>query len=193
MLATASKGNGRLRNRLRPYVWGTAVLLLLLPAVVMRFTSEMNWDETDFIVWGAMLALAAGAYELATRMSPNRAYRAGAAVAVLTSFLLVWVNLAVGFIGSEDNPANLMFFGVIGIAVVGSLIARFRAEGMAKAMLTAAAAHALIAPITLIVGWGMMEPPGAVALILLILVFTMPWLLSAALFRRAAEDEATIA
>ena len=39
-------------------VWGTAAFLLLLPVVAMRFTNEVTWDGTDFIVFGAMLAAA---------------------------------------------------------------------------------------------------------------------------------------
>ena len=52
-------------------------------------------------------------------------------VAALGAFFLVWVNGAVGIIGNEENQANLLFFGVLAVAVVGSLIARFRAKGMA--------------------------------------------------------------
>ena len=193
MLANAQHRNGRPRNRLRPFVWGAAALLLLLPAIAMQFTSEVDWDETDFIVMGVLLFGSAGIYEVATRMSANRAYRAGVGLAVVTSFLLVWINLAVGVIGNEDNPANLMFFGVIGIAIVGSILARFRAAGLANAMFAAAAAQGLVAVITIIIGWGLMEPPGAAGLVMLILFFAVLWLLCAALFRRAAEDESRTA
>ena len=39
----------------------------------------------------------------------------------MTGFLLVWVNIAVGFLGNENNPANLMFFGLLGLTLVGAL------------------------------------------------------------------------
>ena len=87
-------------NRWRLALWGTAALLLMVPAVAMQFTTEVNWTGSDFVVMGAMLAAACGAYDLATRLSRNTTYRAAFGIAVLTGFLLVWVNLAVGLIGA---------------------------------------------------------------------------------------------
>ena len=55
-----------------------------------------------------MLAVAAGPYELAARMTGNSAYRTGG-IAVAAAFILVWMNLAVGVIGTEDNPLNLLY------------------------------------------------------------------------------------
>lgn len=84
------------RRGWRKAVWGTAAFLWLLPLVATRFTPEVNWDATDFIVWGAMLLAAAGSYELAVRMTGNRAYLIAAGVAIVTTFVLVWISLAVG-------------------------------------------------------------------------------------------------
>src|SRR5688572_14590172 len=111
-------------SRWRIALWGTAALILLLPLVAMQFTHEVVWDETDFIVFGAMLAVACGTFELAARMTGNILYRAGVGVAVAAAFILVWINLAVGIIGSEDNPANLMYGGVLAVAIAGAKIGR---------------------------------------------------------------------
>ncbi len=51
------------------------------------------------------------------------AYRFAVGVALAAAFLLVWMNLAVGLIGSEDNPANLMYFGVLAVGFIGAIIA----------------------------------------------------------------------
>jgi hypothetical protein len=107
-------------SRWRIVIWGTAAFLLLLPLIAMQFTNEVNWDDTDFVVFGAMLFGACGVYELAARMTPSFAYRAAVGVAVMAAFILIWMNLAVGIIGSEDNPANLMYGGVLAVAITGA-------------------------------------------------------------------------
>jgi peptidoglycan/LPS O-acetylase OafA/YrhL len=137
-------------NRLRLAIWGTAAaLLLLLPAIAMQFTSEVAWDETDFIVMGAMLGLACGAYELAVRLSDSRAYRAGFGLTIVTCFLLVWLNLAVGIIGTEENRANAMYLGVLALVAACAVAVRGRPRGMAWVTIAAAVAQATIAGIAL--------------------------------------------
>lgn len=96
-----NSGNGDTRrgNPLRVLVWGLAVFALLLPWVAMQFTSEVNWDSMDFVVFGLMLLAVCGAYEIATRLTAKRAYRLAAGIVLLGAFLLIWVQLAVGIIG----------------------------------------------------------------------------------------------
>ena len=91
-------------SRWRIAPWAIAALLWLLPLIAIQFTDEVAWDETDFIVFGAMLAGACGAWELAARMTGNTAYRAAVGVAVAAAFILVWMNLAVGIIGPRITP-----------------------------------------------------------------------------------------
>ena len=47
------------RNIWRIIGWGSAVALILTPLVAMQFTSEVNWDETDFIFNAIGIPLAA--------------------------------------------------------------------------------------------------------------------------------------
>jgi hypothetical protein len=173
------EAGGRRRNRWSAMIWGGAAALLALPLVAMQLTREVVWTASDFVVMGAMLAIACGAYELAARSSAGLAWRAGAAVAILAGFLTFWVNLAVGMIGDEGNPFNLVFAGVILLALAGAFLARFRPEGMARAMLAAAVAQVLAAALGLAA-----DPRGA----LFAAAFGLLWLLSAALFRKAARD-----
>jgi len=187
-MASSAKATGARRgSRLRWAIWGTAAFLLLLPLVAMQFTSEVVWDETDFIVMGAMLGLACGAYELTVRLSDSRIYRAGFGLAILSCFLLVWINLAVGIIGSDDNPANQMYLAVLGIVIVGAVAVRGRATGMMWVMAAAALAQVAIGVIALAgnlgtegIGWPR-DVIGCTAM------FGMVWLGSAGLFRLAAK------
>ncbi len=178
-------GNGR-GKRLPPFVWGEAACLLLLPALAMRFfpDSGVNWTGSDFVVMGAMLAVACGLYELGAWMSGNPAYRLGFGLAALTAFLTVWVNLAVGMLGSENDIVNLMFAGVLFVAAVGALLAALKPAGMAWAMVAAAIAQLLAA------GVGLAMREFQPLELTLTAMFALPWLVSAALFRKAAEDQA---
>jgi hypothetical protein len=192
MVTTPDPDSRRGRSRLRPFVWGMAALLLLLPAVAMRFTSEVNWTGSDFVVMGVMLAVACGLYELGVWLSGSTTYRAGFGVAVVTGFLTVWVNLAVGMFGSENNALNLMFGGVLLVAAIGALRSMFRARGMAWAMGATAIAQLLAAGIGLAVGLSLgtdeQHGPGIVREAFFTACFALGWLVSSLLFRKAASD-----
>jgi hypothetical protein len=91
----------------------------------------------------------------------NIAYRAAVAVALAAALLLVWVTGAVGIIGSEDNNANLMYFGVLAVGIVGAIVARLRPHEMARALFATALAQASVAVIALIFGLGLPWSPPA--------------------------------
>ncbi|KYF76716.1 hypothetical protein BE20_09745 [Sorangium cellulosum] len=182
MAGTAHNGGGRRGSRWRIAVWGIAALVLLLPLIAMQFTEEVAWDLADFVIFGSMLVGACGAYELAARVTSNNAYRAAVGVALAAAFVLVWMNLAVGIIGNEENPANLMVGGVLAVGILGAIVARFQPHGMERALVATAIAQALVAVIALIAGWGYT--------LILTGVFVALWLTSARLFRRAAREQA---
>jgi len=117
---------------------------MLLPLLPEWFAGEVAWDPGDFMFLGILLV--GVAYELAARVPDRSAYRAAVAIALAAAFLNSWINLAVGIIGSEDNPANWIYAGVIAVAVVGAVLARFRPLGMARVMVATAIAQALAIP-----------------------------------------------
>lgn len=175
-------------SRWRLVPWAVAAFLLLLPLVAMQFTNEVEWDETDFIVMGAMLFGACGAFEMAARMTGNMAYRAAVGIAVVGVFLLIWINLAVGIIGSEDNPANLIYVGVLATGLIGAIIARFQAHGMTRALVATALAQGLVGVIAWAAGLGSEGENYPLVILVLNGVFAALWLLSAWLFRLAAQE-----
>ena len=189
MVGHAEDGGGRRGRFWRIAPWAVAALILLLPLVTMQFTDEVDWDESDIIVMGAMLFGACGAYELAARMTGNIAYRAAVGVALVAAFILIWMNLAVGIIGSEDNPANLMYGGVLAVALLGALVVRFRPHGMARTLAATALAQALVGAIALIAGLGSTGANWPGVIVVLTGFFAALWLLSAWLFRKAAQEQ----
>lgn len=168
-------------KRLRIAIWGLAAGLWLLPLVAMQFTDEVNWTAFDFVFWAGMLLMACTAYEIVSRLSPNRSYRAGVGVAVVTGSLVVWVNGAVGMIGNEGNAYNLLFLAAMVAGAAGALLCWFRPAGMARALYATAAVHAAVSLVALVAGWDLR---GAV----FSLCFVLPWLFSAGLFRQAARE-----
>lgn len=179
MTATAAAPHARRPNRLRWLVWGGAAALLLLPLVAMQFTRDVQWTALDFAVMGTMLAIACGAYELGAWISGDRLYRAAFGLAVLTGFLLVWVTLAVGIIGSENDEGNVLFLGVLATGAIGALFARFRPRGMAIALVATALAQLATIAVSVANGWPAANAASA--------VFCALWLASAELFRRASR------
>ena len=123
------------REPLSPAVWATLVALMLVPLLAKTVTADMAWSIFDFAFFGTLLFGAGVTYELAARRTGNAAYLAGVGVAVAAAFVLVLVTGAVGIIGSEDDDANLMYGGVLAIGIIGSLIARFDPDGMARALM----------------------------------------------------------
>ena len=156
--------------------WGTAALLLLLPLI-----ANAPWTASDYVFAAVLLGSVGLAFELIVRKSSSLAYRFGAALAVVAAFLTVWVNGAVGMIGSEDNPFNLLFGGVLLVALMGAIVARFESVGMARATAVAAAAQGVVSAFGLST-----DARGAV----FSMAFAVPWLLAAALFQNAAREQA---
>ena len=180
MAAQLQPGNTRKGNPWRLAVWGTAAGLLMIPAIAMQLGAEgVHWTAFDFVVMGTLLGSCCAAYELATRMSGNTLYRLGFAVAIALGFLLVWINLAVGIIGGEDNLANAVFAGVLLVGAIGALLGQLRAAGMARAMVATGIAQLLAGGYALALGsmeGGMLSA-----------AFAVMWFTSAALFHKAAR------
>lgn len=180
-MAGTMEGRGAQPGRwLRMLVWGGAAFAWLAPLAAKLFTPGMLWTPFDFIVWGMMLLVAAGLCEVGLRLSGHLAYRAGMVVAVGTSFLITWSNLAVGIIGNEDNPLNQMFFAVVAIATLGAFLVRFRSKGMSIVMAVTAAAQ---------FGTAFVALAYEHIVFVIVGVFALGWLLSAWLFREAARGE----
>ena len=178
----------KLWSRLRFIMWGGAALLLLLPLIAMRFTSEVNWTAFDFAVFGAMLAIAGGACELVARAAGGWWSRAAFGFTIATAFFFVWVSLGVGIIGGDGDPANMLFVPVAATLTIGAVVARLKPQRMVVAMLGVILVHALITTIAfaLKLGHGSNQPP---KLLYVNAFFIVLWLCCAFMFWWAGRKE----
>jgi hypothetical protein len=158
--------------------------LLLIPLLAMQFTQEVAWTLTDFLAASVLLFGAGLTFVLIARQGGNATYRLAVGVAVAAGLLLVWLNLAVGFIGSEDNPANLLYGGVLATALIGAVAARFRPLGMARAMFWAALVQFMV-PIIAALIWKPEMNLGMVQVLVANALFAALWAAAGWLFRRA--------
>ena len=188
MTTRTSTGLDRFWTFLRIAPWIGSVGLLILPAVAMQFTDEVQWTAFDFAVAGAMLFICCSLWELGFRLSDSAAYRMGLGIAVGAALVTLWVNGAVGVIGDEDNPANLMFVAVLAMGVVGAFVANFKAAGMARAMTATAAAQALVGVVAFAGRMGSEAGNWMQVIVGFTFVMCTAWMLSAWLFRRAAGE-----
>jgi hypothetical protein len=162
----------------------TTAFILLIPLL-----AQWPWTLADFALAGALLFGTGLTYVLVARKAGNIAYRAAVGVALAAALLLVWINLAVGIIGSEDDLANSMYVGVLAVGIVGAIIARFRPHGMAHALFATALAQALVAVIALFFGLGSGSPPGVLGILILNGFFVALFVGSALLFRYAGREQ----
>lgn len=180
--------NGILHNSFVRVALATA-LILLIPLLAMLFTDTFNWGPFDFIITGALLFAAGITYELITKRAGSTVYRAAFAVAIATAAFLFFANLAVGVIGSEDELANVMYLGVIGVAIIGTILARFRAAGMARAMFATALAQASTILIALVFGLHRIPESSVLEIFAVNGFFMMGWVVAGLLFRWASETD----
>jgi hypothetical protein len=157
-----------------------ALCLLMVPLVASRVVEGWNWPPRAFVLVYVLFFGTALAYALIARKMGSWAYKAGVGVALAAGFALGWSNMV--HVADSENPANLVYFSVLAVGVVGAWLARLEARGLALTLFAMAATLALIA---------MMLPSGAPPTLarnmaighrVLVALFTV----SGLLFRRAS-------
>lgn len=110
------------------------------------------------------------------------AYRLAFGLGLVALLLLIWLSLGVGIIGADGDPANLMYFAVLAIGIVGAAKTRMQPTGMAYTLFAMAIAQTLIGLFALVAGLG--QPySGPLELMLLNGFFIAMFAISGWLFR----------
>lgn len=171
--------------------------LLLIPLIAMQFTDEVVWTLSDFIFAGTLIFGTGLTYKLLTKKTGDVIYRLAVGSALGIGFLLIWVNLAVGIIGTENNPINLFYFGVLAVGLIGAFIVRFQPNGMAFTLLLTAFAHTLVTVYALLSGeqhalTGVHHSTTLRSVMQILGVngfFITLWIISALLFKYSAQEK----
>ncbi|WP_069132144.1 hypothetical protein [Rhodohalobacter halophilus] len=126
--------------------------LLLIPFTAMQFSKDVVWSLSDFIIAGILIFGTGLSYILITNLFKSSTFRIAVGFSLLSGLFLIWSNMAVGLIGSENNPINLLYFLVIFTGIAGAFISRFKPRGLANTMFSAATVTFVIAISALLTG-----------------------------------------
>lgn len=163
-------------------------LLLLIPGGAMLFKVEgWAWGPGSFVVAWVLLTGCGLTYRLITQAAATTTYRVATGLGLTTGLVLLWVNGAVSLIGSENNPANLLYPGVVAVGAVGAALARLHPLGMSRALLATALAQFLV-PVLALVFWPADFSPGLLPVFGFNFCFVLLFAGAALLFRRAAAQ-----
>lgn len=117
-------------------------------------------------------------------------YLLASAIAIATAAAIYLAESALGINGAESPITKRMELAVFAVAVLGALLARFRASGMAIAMSATAIAQAAAGVTALAVGLHD-GPDGAVDVLAINGFFAAMFAASAFLFRSASRRTAS--
>ena len=70
--------------------------LLLIPLIAMRFTDEVNWSKSDFVVAGILLFVFGFLLDLIIRKVKKRNAKIALCFILVIMSILIYIELAVG-------------------------------------------------------------------------------------------------
>lgn len=180
-------------NLIRPITEPALITLLLLsvPFIASYYTDEVLWSTGDYLLAGILLFGTGLTYKLVTNHSSGTAYKVAFGFALLSGLFLIWANLAVGIIGSEDNYFNLIYYGIPLVGIIGAFTVRFSAVGLAKTMITLSILLVIVTVIAIISGMYRVTGSSIIEVLGVNSLFIFLFSISALLFRYAAQQEAT--
>jgi hypothetical protein len=122
-----------------------ALGLLMVPLVASRLVPGWNWKPTAFVFVYLLFFGTAILYALVAKKMSALSYKVGVGVALFSGFALGWSNMV--HVADSHNPANLVYYSVLAVGIVGACLARLKARGLAVTLFAMAATLALIAVI----------------------------------------------
>lgn len=157
--------------------------LLLIPLIAMQFTEEVQWTPIDFLAAGILLSGTGLTYVFLKKVSHSMIYRVALAITLLTSLVMIWANLAVGLIGSENEAINQLYFILIATVFLAGYIVKFQPKGMFKVMMLIATLQSSIVIIALSLGYQHVYGSSIAEILAVNGFFILLWATSGLLFK----------
>jgi hypothetical protein len=120
-----------------------ALALLMVPLVASRVVEGWHWRAGSFVFVYVLFFGTGMAYALIARKMDAWSYKAGVGLALVAGFALGWSNMVQ--VADSGHPENLVYYSVLAVGVVGALLARLKARGLALTLFAMAATLAVIA------------------------------------------------
>ena len=120
-----------------------ALAVLMVPLVASQFVEDWNWPVGAFVRVYVLFFGTGMVFALVARRMGAWSYKAGVGVALVAGFALGWSNMV--HVADSENPALLVYYGVLVVGGIGAWLARLEARGLARTLFTMAAVLALIA------------------------------------------------
>ena len=120
-----------------------ALAVWMAPVVAAQFVEDWHWGVGGFVRVYVLFFLTGMAIALIARRMDAWSYKLGVGVALVAGFALGWSNMV--HVADSGNPANLWYYSVLVVGLVGACLARLKAPGLARTLFVMAATLALIA------------------------------------------------
>jgi hypothetical protein len=120
-----------------------ALAVWMVPVVAAQFVEDWHWGVGGFARAYVLFFLTGMAIALIARRMDTWSYKLGVGVALVAGFALGWSNMV--HVADSGNPANLWYYSVLVVGLVGACLARIKAPGLARTLFVMAATLGLIA------------------------------------------------
>lgn len=122
-----------------------ALAVWMVPLVASQFVEDWHWGVGGFVRAYVLFFLTGMAIALVARRMDVWSYKAAVGLALVAGFALGWSTMVQT--ADSGHPERLWYLSVLTVGVVGALLARLKARGLAVTLFAMAAVLALIAVI----------------------------------------------
>jgi hypothetical protein len=127
------------------YVALGALAALMVPLVASRFVKDWNWSAGSFVFVYVLFFAVGMAFALIARKMGVWSYKVGIGMALFCGFGLAWSTMV--HVADSGHPERFVYYSVLVVGLVGALLSRLKARGLAYTLFAMAATYALIAVI----------------------------------------------